>query len=306
MAITIKNHIISNIVISTIMGPSGNGMFPLTLFPAYRKFAQVVRETGLTVLTKSSTYQRHWGNFRPHNPLTWKYIQRVGKDGLLNAYGLTNYGVEVNAGKIASAITENGFDVIPNFYPQFAHRQSQAIAETLKAIEIYTDSLCALLLALELNFSCPNSVEKIRENMRDASACVKAIRQAYPDLCLIAKISIVHPYEFAQELIDAGVDIIHAVNTIPYDLIYRDGPPSPLRDVGGGGVSGGPAFRQAYDYNKGLRQKIPKTPIIMGCGVMDSYDARNYFHIGANAVSLCTVGRLNPEEATKIIERYAA
>lgn len=297
-------HQISPIVVSTIVGHSGGGMFPLTLFPSYQSLMRIMWETRTTSLTKSSTYQKHVGNFIPHKPWTWRFVQRLENDGLLNAYGLTNDGISFNAQKIASAY-QNGFRVIPNFYPQFAKGRYEATMETMLTIKSLYIHLDPGFWALELNLSCPNAKEKIKANIEDALACAKAIKQQYPKLCLIAKISIVHPYEFAQELIHAGVDIIHAINTIPYDLVYPDGPPSPLMAVGDGGVSGGPAFRQAFNYNRGLRKAI-KAPIIMGCGVMDSYGARSLFEIaGADAVSLCTVCRLNPKEAIKIIEHYA-
>lgn len=302
MSIAIKEHIIPKIITSTIMGHSGNGLFPLTLLPGYQRLMLVIKQRGVANFTKSSTLERHLGNFRLGNPLTWKYVRRFRHDGMLNAYGLTNRGVAVNAARITSAI-QDGFRVIPNFYPQFAKGQNQAITETFQAIEIYSDSLCSFFWALELNLSCPNDKIKIRENMANGLALVKAVRQAYPNLCLIAKISIVHPYEFAQELVRAGADIIHAINTIPYDLVRLKYGPSPLAAVGGGGVSGGPAFPQAFEYNKVLRQRI-SAPLIMGCGVINLYAARQYFDIGADAVSLCTVCRLNPEEAIKIIEKY--
>ena len=265
---------------------------------------RVIRKTNATILTKSSTYERHIGNSRPWNPFTWKFIQRFEKDGLLNAYGLTNDGVEVNARAIAAACRA-GYNVIPNFYSQFAKGQTLAIAETLKAITVYLHHLGHYFWALELNFSCPNAKEEIRKNMEDALACVAAIRFRYPHLCLIGKISVVHPHKFAQELIDAGVNVIHAVNSVPYKMVPPDGPPSPLAAAGGGDVSGGPAFDRAARYNSVLRRRIT-APIIMGCGVMHTYDADVYRSIGANAVSICSVVRLKPREAVKIVKRSAA
>ena len=298
---------ISRIVISSIMGHSGGGMFPLTMFPAYRRLMRVILDTGTTNFAKSSTYKKHKGNFFLYKPWTWKYIQRFWSNGLLNAYGLTNPGVAANARAIALA-REAGYSVIPNFYPQFAKGRDLAIKETVLAVAKYKSCLVGKFYqgfsVLELNLSCPNAKEKIQENMEDALACVKAIRAACPDLRLIGKISIMHPHEFAQELINAGVDIIHSINSIPYVLVCPQGPPSPLQAVGGGGVSGGPAYRLAFKYNKRLRQRI-KAPIIMGCGVMYPENAEGYFDIGADAVSLCSVCRLDPKEAIKIIKLYA-
>ncbi|MDP2708524.1 MAG: hypothetical protein Q8O93_00510 [bacterium] len=302
MAITINGHTISTVVTSSIMGHSGGGMFPLTLLPAYRKLRRVIRKAGIYNLTKSSTGLKHIGNFIMHDPKTWKYIQRIGHDGLLNAYGLTNDGVEANAQKITLAC-RSGYRVIPSFYPQFAKSREAAIRETVESISAYRWFMGNYFWALELDFSCPNSKEKIRENITNALACVKAVRQENSTICLIAKISYVHPYEFAQELVKAGVDIIHAINTIPYNLVYPFGEQSPLADVGGGGVSGDPAKDKAFSYNHLLR-KVLKGKMIMGCGIMSVDDAARYMDIGADVISICTVGRLNPKEAEKIIKKF--
>lgn len=95
------------------------------------------------------------------------------------------------------------------------------------------------------------------------------------------------------------MNIIHAINTIPWKIVYPD-KVSPLADVGGGGVSGGPAKNLSLEYNGGLRKRI-KIPIITGCGVTSLDDVERFKDIGANSVSMCTIVRRNPEEATKII-----
>jgi dihydroorotate dehydrogenase len=294
---------ISPVVISTALGLSGRGIFPYTLWPAYRRLLAAVRETGTTVFAKSATRHPRRGNFIPANPLTWKYIQRLPHGGMLNAYGLTNEGVEGGAPAIKAALAA-GFRVIPNLYPEFAKGTEVAIREILEAVGIYQGVLGKDFEALELNYSCPNSEEAIRENVTQALACSQIARQEFPELYLIAKISICHPYEFAQELERLGVNAIHAVNTIPYDLVFPLGPPSPLADVGGGGISGGPAFAQAYAYNRELRQHVGLL-LIMGCGLTSLEDVEKFRDIGADAVSLCTLVLRNPQEATRIVTKYA-
>ncbi len=305
MAITTYGHTISSVVASSIMGHSGGGMFPLTLFPSYRRLRRVIWDASVSISTKSSTGQRNMGNFILQNPRTWKHIQRIGPDGLLNDYGLTNDGVVVNARKIALACRA-GYNVIPNFYPQFSKDREVAIEETVEAIDTYRWFMDNYFWALELNFSCPNSKEKIRENITDALACVRTVRSEYPSLCLIAKISYVHPYEFAQELINVGADIIHAINTIPFDLVYPFSyGQSPLANIdGGGGVSGGPAKSKSFTYSY-LLKRVLKARMIIGCGITSLDDAKKYLEeAGADAISICTVARLNPMEAEKIINKY--
>jgi dihydroorotate dehydrogenase len=295
---------ISRIVISTALGLDGRGIFPYTLLPGYRALVRTVRETGTTVFTKSATRFPRRGNFVPLNPFTWKYIRRLPDLGMLNAYGLTNDGVAACAPPLRRS-REAGFNVIPNLYPEFAKGTEQAVAETLEAVEIYRQHLGPHFSALELNFSCPNSAEEIRENVAQGLRCTREVRERYPDLFLIAKISVCHPYEFAQELERAGVGAIHAVNTIPYEIVFPPDrfPPSPLAAVGGGGVSGGPAFAAALEYNRGLRPKV-KSLLIMGCGVRSRAEVQQYFDAGADAVSLCTLALRNWRQVEKIITSF--
>ena len=295
------NGKISTIVISTALGPGGRGIFPYTLLPAYRRLLRVVQETGTAILSKSATRFPRRGNFIPFNPLTWKYIQRLPDSGMLNAYGLTNRGAAVCAREI-KASGANGFKVIPNFYPEFAKGTDPAIQETLEAIELYQEIIGPDFWALELNYSCPNSAEAIRENVAQALKCSQEVKDKYPSLFLIAKLSICHPFDFARELEQLGVDALHAVNTIPYEMVYPTRR-SPLWAAGGGGVSGGPAFAQALRYNTELRQKV-SLPLIMGCGVRNREDVQRYLDAGADAVSLCTVALRRPGEAAEVVSRF--
>jgi dihydroorotate dehydrogenase (NAD+) catalytic subunit len=95
------------------------------------------------------------------------------------------------------------------------------------------------------------------------------------------------------------------MNTIPYELVFPPNryPPSPLAKVGGGGVSGGPAFAQAYEYSKGLRRLV-RLPLIMGCGVTSQEDVQRYLDIGADAVSICTLALRDPQKSARIIAWY--
>ncbi len=302
--ITIGKRRISTIVLSTALGPDGRGIFPYTLWPPYRRLLQAVRKSAATVFTKSATRFPRRGNFVFANPFTWKYIQRLPRGGMLNAYGLTNDGVAALAPKIGAA-SRAGFQVIPNFWPEFSKGAEMVVQETLEAIDLYRQHLGAAFWALELNFSCPNVPEDLACNLADGLALVRAVKAAHPELFLIAKISIRHPYEFAQELERAGVGALHAINTIPYELVFpRDRfPPSPLKAVGGGGVSGGPAFAQAYHYNQGLRPLV-RLPLIMGCGVTCLDDVQRYLDLGADTVSMCTLALRNPGEAARIVTHY--
>jgi dihydroorotate dehydrogenase len=296
---------ISPVVISTALGQSGRGLFPYTLLPGYRQLLRSVRETGATVLAKSATRLPRRGNFIPANPLTWKYIRRLPEGGMLNAYGLTNHGVAACAPEIWRSV-ELGFNVIPNLYPEFIKGPETAIRETLEALEIYRQVLGPHFWALELNYSCPNSQEEVAQNIDQGLKCTQEVRRRYPELFLVVKISICHPYEFAQELERLGVQALHAINTIPYEIVFPPDryPRSPMWQVGGGGVSGGPAWAAAFEYNRGLRLRVGLF-LIMGCGVKGREEVQRYFDLGADAVSLCTLALRNWREAEEILRIYA-
>lgn len=295
---------LSPVVISTALGQAGRGLFPYTLLPGYRRLLRAVRETGATVLTKSATRYPRRGNFIPANPLTWKYIRRLPGMGMLNAYGLTNHGVAACAPELRRSV-ELGFNVVPNLYPEFIKGVEIAIRETLEALEIYRRALGPHFWALELNYSCPNSAEEIAQNVNQGLKCTREVRRRYPELFLVVKISICHPYEFAQELEHLGVQAVHAINTIPYEIVFPPEryPRSPLWQAGGGGVSGGPAWAAAYAYNRGLRPRVGLS-LIMGCGVKGREEVQRYFEIGADAVSFCTLALRDWREAEKILRIY--
>jgi dihydroorotate dehydrogenase len=292
---------ISTVVISTALGQDGRGIFPYTLLPGYRRLIRTARETGTAILTKSFTRWPRRGNFIPSNPLTWGYIRRLPGGGMLNAYGLTNKGAD-RAAMLMRRAGDLGFRIIPNIYPEFARGTDVAIQETLEALDLCQAALGSHFRALELNYSCPNSAEEIRENTAQGLKCSDAVRRRCPELFLIAKISICHPFEFAQEMERLGIDAIHGINTVPFAVLFPERR-SPLWQVGGGAVSGGPAWDAAFNYNRELRRQV-KLPLIMGCGVRGPDDVQRYLDIGADAVSLCTLALRDPAAAARIIARY--
>ncbi|KJR43338.1 Dihydroorotate dehydrogenase, classes 1 and 2 [Candidatus Magnetoovum chiemensis] len=298
--IKLEDNYISNIVISTSLGFYGAGMFPYSLDPRYRKVLRIVKDKKITVLTKSATRYNRLGNFALTRPWTWKYIKTLpDKKSLLNAYGLTNKGAEVHAKNLHKSY-KKGLNVIPNFYPEFSKGIDKAISQTKEAVNLYKKYNSQNFWAIELNFSCPNSKEIICENTKMSIDCVREIVRDFPALKIIAKTSIVHPYEFYQELENVGVHVIHAVNTVPYNMVFGDDKASPFYRVGSGGVSGAAAFDLAYKYNKELRKKV-NIPIIMGCGVSSADDVKKLFDIGANSVSICTMAVRNIKETISVL-----
>ena len=292
---------ISPVVISTALGHDGRGIFPYTLLPGYRRLLAAVRETGATVFTKSATRFQRRGNFIPANPLTWKYIRRLPGLGLLNAYGLTNDGVDACAPDIRRSC-DAGFRVIPNLYPEFIKGTTIAIRETLEAVEIYQRSLGPPLPGPGTQLLLPQLRGGHRQKRGPGAP--------------------VHP-ESAQPL-SAAVFNRQAQHLPPLRVRPGTGAHRGQRPPRGQhhplqhrlSVAAlppergerrrrlrGPGLSPGLKYNQELRQKVDLF-LIMGCGVTSADDVRRYFDLGADAVSLCTLALRKPREAARIVVQY--
>jgi dihydroorotate dehydrogenase len=299
---------ISTIVVSTILGHGGDGLGMYNLLPQYRSFVNYVLETETTVIAKSATRHKRTGNYVDWKPWTWKYVKRVkgynGKDGILNAYGLTNDGVRECAKKISKAI-KKGFVVIPSFFPEFINGEKRALIETEEAIEIYGEELGSDFIGFEYNSSCPNSGEDFH-NYRQILTCTQMIDETLPeDVARIVKFSPIHSHDLVIETQELYGIIAHWANTFPAKNFYPHRQ-SPLHKVGGGGYSGPMIFSTAYEGAFGLSRKI-NGRIIFGGGVSNADDAQSYIRLMRNkrdvSVSICSIVALDPREAKNIIKR---
>lgn len=287
-----KGRTLSTIILSTIAGHYGRGN-PLYLFDSeYQQMMLALKDTRATILSKSSTRFKHVGNVNPWRPLTYfQYIQKIPNRGMVNAYGLTNPGVEKCASEIRKSI-DKGFKVVPNFSPQFVlngrERLAEAIKETLEAIKLYNELLGLYFWIVEINGSCPNSGEDLTKNMEHITRLLIAIRAHFPWLKVIIKLSYVHPVELFVDIEQRKLaDVFHRFNTIPFNMVFSHS--SNLKN-GLGGASGQPITRLCFDKNAEISKRT-NLPSIIGGGVpMDSEDKlKPYFEVlGAGSLSVCT------------------
>lgn len=296
-----KRRKISTILISTACGYDGRGIFPYTTHRDYGDMVRMANATGTTRISKSMTRYKRIGNFRRWFPWTWRYIQNLGDDGMLNAYGLTNKGVEKHSRAITQAVAD-GVQIIPSFFPEFDKGREQATKDVFDVVSIFHSRLGKKFWVLELNFSCPNIKQGIIDNVKNATWCVEQVKAYAPELIIIAKISVVHPPEFAKQLHETGADVIHSANTVPYNMLFNGD--SPLQKVGGGGVSGGPAFQKVFEYNMELLSHY-QGPVILGCGIVDDEKLSLYRQVTSGlgnfdtpsqlSFSICTAALRRPE-----------
>jgi len=302
---------ISSVIVTSVMGHGGAGAFPLSLLSSYKKVVKTILETKTTVIAKSATRFKRKGNYRWWAP--WLCVKQIRDKktgsilGLLNAYDLSNDGVEACALEIKEAIGR-GFRVIPSYFPELTDGKVnfKGLAE---AVEIYGRILGKDFWALEYNASCPNSGESLEGNIKNVIKHAQGLR-AYFDGCLIAKVSPVHPLELSLELEAVGVDVIHALNTFPHTMLFP-AKKSPLEHLGGGGYSGSMIFEQAFAINSQLRQALT-IPMILGGGISKLGQARKYKEMFKkklpwtahnNSIAICSVIRTDPYKAIDILRR---
>ena len=308
---------ISSIVVSSILGTSGDGnVFPLNLLPSYNSFVKKVNETKTTVIAKSATLYPEKGNHNKWMP--WRTVKRIRvktsngwKAGLVNSYGLSSQGVKICASEIKVAMSY-GFDVIPSFSPELSAPAKLVCADAHTAMRIYERVLGKLFRAAELNISCFNAGYHVinQDTLAKAIAVIRTIKKEFPEIKLIAKISYTHDFTFVKRLEDAGVDVIHSMNTFRFYDFFPIDKKSPIpAKFGPGAVSGEITFRKAFNHNEDLAHRI-KVPMIFGCGISSFEHIRAYqaladreIHAGHSA-SICTWVKDNPREAARALETF--
>lgn len=163
-------------------------------------------------------------------------------------------------------------------------------------------------VGLELNFSCPNTHVNPNELIEETG---EALDMAAP-ICipLICKYNALAPVETIFE-ISRNINF-HALvmgNTIPWGQLPDTIPwaalfgseESPLKQFGGGGLSGPPLRRIHCGWIREAREYGLKKPI-WGCGGIDSPKAVQEYHdAGANGVQIGTVCITRPWRMKRII-----
>ena len=307
------NKRISNVVLSTIMGHGGMGMFPYILFPKFWVLIYTAWKNKILIIAKSATRYRRIGNFIWWKPWTWRFVHRIkNKGSVLNAFGLTNPGVLICAIQIRIACML-GFNVIPSFFVDFSKSYSRGYKEALEAMHIYEKILGKYFYIIEWNPSCPNSGESISSNQTNVLKITKTLKQKFSHITFIVKGSIIYPKEFYAQLEQAGADIIHTMNTIPFDVAVKIGispyQKSPLGEKTKGGYSGKIISKPAFDHAE--TAVIPSTtiPLIFGGGISDFADMCKYDIFLASqkncrnySFAICTAAAFDPIGIVNLIK----
>jgi dihydroorotate dehydrogenase (NAD+) catalytic subunit len=217
------------------------------------------------------------------------------KNGLINAMGLPNPGINAYAQEIRHAKTTLTVPLIVSIY---GYTPEEYAATARKAAEAGAD-------AVELNVSCPHVKDTGSEISQNPAVLAQVIKQVKAAISkpLIVKLSpnVTDITETAETAAKAGANALTAINTIKAMAINAE-TTLPILSNKHGGLSGPAikpiALRCVYDIYEHV--KVP----IMGCGGITNWrDATEFILAGASAVQIGTAIALKSPNVFKTVNR---
>lgn len=241
-------------------------------------------ETMGVYVTKGLSIKPHHGN---PTPRVWEE-----RRGLINSIGLQNIGVHRFFNEYFPFFRAKKTPIIVNFFG-FTEEEYIACAEQIKPDK--------LIVALEMNLSCPNvkkggiSFGKDPDTVHQIVKHVKSVTR----IPLIAKLTpeVKNLQEIARAAYDAGVDGFTLLNTIPSLVVDVQRRSVPIKGGLSGPVLRPVALKAVYE----ISSTIP-VPVIGAGGIMNHNDALSFLMAGACAVQVGTATFIDPYTIPKIIE----
>ncbi len=230
-------------------------------------------------------------SLKPHhgNPLPRVWEERCG---MINSIGLQNVGVETFFRRYFPLFERKNTPIIVNF---FGFTEDEYIA-CARHIKPHT-----LIIALEMNLSCPNIKAGGISFGKDPAMVAGMIRRVkeVSSIPLIAKLTpeVNNIVEVAIAAYEAGADGFTLINTMPGAIVEAKTKKVPIK----GGFSGPAlrpiALRAVYDVSKAV-----PVPIIGAGGIADHMDAVGFLMAGAKSVQVGTATFVDTYAIPKIIE----
>ena len=229
---------------------------------------------------------------RPGNPPP-RLVETHG--GLINAIGLENVGISNFINQKLPVVLKKNARVIANIFGNTVDEYAE-----LARILDDTNGICAI----EINISCPNVKAGgilFGTDPVQAFKVVSAVRKN-TTLPIITKLTpnVTDISEIASASVEAGTDIISAINTVSamaVDIYSR----KPRLGNVFGGLSGPAikpiALKKVWDVVSSVT-----VPVIGIGGITDYKDALEFLLVGARAVQIGTANFVNPKAPLEIIE----
>ena len=306
----------------------------------YHDYVPGLSWKGCTFVSKTTTLHAREGNmpfydkeiinrkihrFRPIERFPKCVIVKPWKGVVLNSVGLSGPGTE--------ALFETGewqkrkdpfFLSFMSVAPDPLQRvyEAESYADLLNG---HADSFNAPF-GLQVNLSCPNTGHDTSEIAKEACDILEAFQPLRPEIPIVPKLNVLYPVE-ALKQIESYCDAICVSNTIPWgkrpkdinwlDLFPRpdDGisyeaepyyyniPDSPLKHLGGGGLSGAPLLPLVAEWVREARGHGIDLPINAGGGILKPSDVDVLAKAGADSVFLGSIAILRGWRLARTIRR---
>jgi len=219
-------------------------------------------------VTKGLSLTPHHGN-----PIPRVWDER---SGMINSIGLQNMGVEKFFAQHFSFFRKKKTPVIINFFG-FTEEEYVRCAESIKPHP--------LVVALEMNLSCPNIKAGGISFGKDPDMVYRIVKRIkeVTGIPILAKLTpeVKHIAEVALAASKAGADGLTLINTMPALVVDLKRKRIPIK----GGLSGPTlkpiALRAVHEC-----AQVVSIPIIGVGGIMNADDAISFFMAGASAVQV--------------------
>jgi dihydroorotate dehydrogenase (NAD+) catalytic subunit len=240
-------------------------------------------ETLGAYVTKGLSLKPHHGN---PTPRIWDE-----RHGMINSIGLQNMGLDRFFDEHFPFFQKKKTPIIINFFG-FTEEEYIAFAAKVKPDR--------LIVALEMNLSCPNikaggiSFGKDPQMVFEIVKKVKAVTQ----IPLMAKLTpeVKNIVDIGRAAFEAGADGLTLINTMPAAIVEVKKKRVPIK----GGLSG-PALKPiALRAVHECSQAVP-IPIIGVGGIMNADDAISFLMAGASAVQIGSATFVDPYTIPKVI-----
>lgn len=239
-------------------------------------------------VTKGLSLNPHDGNPPPR-------IWEEG-GGMLNSIGLQNIGLKRFLEECFAFFKKRNTPIVINFFG-FTDEEYVRCAEAIRPDP--------LILALEINLSCPN-VKKggicLGKEANGVFSIVKAVK-AVTNIPLIAKLTpeVTDIVQIACAAVEAGANGLTLLNTMPGAVVDVKSRRLAFR----GGFSG-PALKPIALKAVADVSKAVSVPVIGSGGIMSWADALQFLMAGARAVQVGTATFINPYAIPTIIQDLKA
>lgn len=281
-----------------------------------------LRWSGSEFVAKTTTLEPRLGNMPLKDDLSPRdlapscVIVKFRAGVTLNSVGLSGPGAFVTLRALRSAFgtrrMKRGFVSFMSVAesPEKRLAEAEAFSEIFHnfCLNVGTDNV-----GLQVNFSCPNVSLPTTKLVSEVGAILSAFRESsVVGVPIIAKFSAATPVDGVVEAVERSRDCdgVSVSNTIPWGKLpgrinWRGlfgSEESPLKHLGGGGLSGTPLLPIVRDWILDARKLGMQKSIIGGGGVLCRADADSLLDVGADAVELGSVAILRPWRVAGIVK----